>query len=280
MSYVVTILYLILFLAVCFLLIKYIITCFRNQNWKKPTIILCSFIVAIFVINLLSNRIASTNFPEKLYCSKEYVMNLNFFKKSNSGTLVKINKVLMDLNHIDFTIGVKGKDKLVAVELKKALKDKEPLKDIKGQWLGGKFLYAYSGFGMEYNSDNFVEPIYIVCYLSDGEELDFKIEDKNNIKNKTQIIPINKDVGEEGKKIRFRTLTSGINYTDLYVVSDVNIFNMDVYIIQNGKQSEKSIGGGESGGMVHMYFKPISCNVISIKLVDKKNNKEYTVKVK
>ena len=248
--------------------------------------ILTIFIVIVSIKSVLFtyNR---NELPSKLYCGKEYIMNLNEVKESASGTKIKLGKVLLDLNHVDFNMGVKGKDKIVAIEIKKNLEDKKVLRDIKGLWIGDRFAYKYGGFGAGFGSifdadlqsNNFIDSIYIICYLSNGEEVNFKVEDKKNIKEKTEIINVDQTVDYNGKKIRVKTLMRGINYTSLSIVSDVDFGDAKFYIIQEGKTSEEP-GGSGTGGMMGFYFKPINDKDITIKCVIKGSGKEFLIKVR
>jgi hypothetical protein len=209
--------------------------------------------------------------------SNKYVINLNE-EKSSGDTKIRINDVLIDLNRVDFNVGVKGKDKLVAIEVKKNLQDVEPLRTIQGLWLGKRFMYSYNAFGNPYKSESFIEPIYIVCYLSNGEEVSFKVNDSKNIKSLSKVIHIDKDFQEEGEKIRVRTFTKGVTYGDLNIVSDLDSFAMEVSIFIDGKEY-KDLTCSSSGGLHYYNTPPIGDSKAYVKIVVKSSGKEYKVNI-
>jgi hypothetical protein len=177
--------------------------------------------------------------------SKKYVIDFNE-ERSSGGTNIRINDVLVDFNKLDFNVGVRGKNKLVAIEVKKNLQDEKPLIEIQGLWLGKTSMYSYNAFGNSYKSESFIDTIYIVCYLSSGEEVSFKVEDTKNIKSLSKVIHIDKDFQEEGKKIRFRTFTKGATYGGLYIVSDLAFYDTEVSIFIDDKEY-KDLPGFSSG---------------------------------
>lgn len=241
----------------------------------KITVVLAAvFIVRVLMLSFNANRLPI----DTKYC-KQYIMEVNEIKENSRGTKVKLGKALMDLNSVTFNIGVKGKDKLVAVELKKSLQDKEVIKEFTGFWLGNRFSYEFNGLGIGYDSDTFIDTIYILCYLSNGEEIYFKLEDKNNLKDKTEKIFIQKDIESNGSKVRIKTLTRALNFTELEVVSDVGYFDLKVDLLQHGKVFESTSGVG-GGGRFSFSFAPIDSEDITIRCTVKNLNKEFLIKVK
>ena len=266
---------------------KYIVVQIKNKRWKIAALSILTILIIIISIRSFLFTYNGNNLPSQLYCSKEYVMNLDEVKESGSGTKIKLGKVLLDINGINFSIGAKGKDKIVGIEIKRSLEDKEILRDIKGIWIGDRFVYEFGGFGAGFGSvfdaglpsNNFIDPVYIICYLSNGEEVNFKVEDKKNIKGKTEIINVDKILDYNGSKIRVKRLIRGINYTSLSAVSDLGFFDAKFYILQDGKVSEEPTGSG-GGGMSEFYFKPINEKDITIKCVIKNSGKEFLIKVR
>lgn len=202
---------------------------------------------------------------------------------TNSGTKVKINKAFLDLKYVSLTMGVKGKDKLVAVELKKNPADVEPIQKMQGQWLGSRWSYKYNSYGMPYKEDSFIDPLYVICYLSNGEELTFELRDIKNVKSRTECIKVDKVIEDDGVKLTIEDVTRAINYTNVSAKSEGRFGEMEVFIINNGVESEKSNGGWSGGGSTYNYdfsFKPINEGNITIKIKMKNNDKVYYVKVK
>lgn len=264
--------------------LKSIVVNVRNRNIKTLIIQITSAVAVIVCFMVLPNYLVASKLPIKLTNeTKNYVMNLNEVKSSDTGTKIKLGKVLIDIDRINFTIGVKGKYKVVAVEIKKNLMDEKPLKELKGQWLGKRFNYEFSGYGIPYESDTFIDPIYLVCYLSSGEEVSFKVEDKKDVKSHTEIITINQTIDYRSGKLQFKTLTRGLNYTVVKVTSDTNLFNNQAVLMQSGKEDLKTDGWASGGGnswIGEFYFKPIEVGDITIKLKESNSDKEYFIKVR
>ena len=257
--------------------VKVLIVDFKENKLKILLIKIAALVIVIFSFNYMINARMGWSIPfvDKQY--KKYVINLNG-AKSSGDTKIRINDVLMDLNKLNFNIGVKGKDKLVAVEVKKSLKDEEPLKAITGLWLGKRFMYSYNAYGTSYKSESFIDPIYIVCYLSSGEEVSFKVEDTKNIKSLSKIIHIDKDFQEEGEKIRMRNFTSGATYGELFMVSDLGYDGTEVSLFIDGKEY-KNLSGSGSGGQEYYYTPPIGDSKAYVKIVVKSSGKEYKVDI-
>lgn len=257
--------------------IKALIVDFKENKIKLLLIKIVALVIVIFSFNYMINARNGWNIPFVDKQSKKYVINLKM-EKSSGDTKIRINNVLMDLNKLDFNIGVKGKDKLVAVEVKKNLQDEEPLKAITGLWLGKRFMYSYNAYGTSYKNESFIDSIYIVCYLSSGEEVSFKVEDTKNIRSLSKVIRIDKDFQEEGEKIRLRTFTKGASYGELYMVSDLGYGGMEVSIFIDDKEY-KNLPGSGTGGQQNYYTPPIGNSKVYVKLVVKSNGKEYKVDI-
>ncbi len=257
--------------------VKVLIVDFKENKLKILLIKIAVLVIVIFSFNYIINASLGWSIPNVDKQYKKYVINLNG-AKSSGNTKVRINDVLMDLNKLKFNVGVKGKDKLVAVEVKKNLQDEEPLKAITGLWLGKRFMYSYDAYGTSYKSESFIDPIYIVCYLSSGEEVSFKVEDTKNIKSLSKVIHIDKDFQEEGEKIRIRTFTKGATYGELYMVSDLDFFGTDVSIFIDEKEY-KNLPGSGSGGQEYRSTPPIGDSKAYVKIVVKSSGVEYKVDI-
>lgn len=276
---------LVIILSIAFVVIGSIVKNMRSGN-RKTAIIKIGVIAAVILGGkMLLNFSAAGDLPVPMgnKYDQNYVVNLNKVQESSSGTKVKINKVLLDLKQVSLTMGVKGKDKLVAIELKKNLSDEIPMKKMQGQWLGNRWSYEYNGYGMPYNEDYFIDPLYIVCYLSNGEELTFEIQDVKDVKRKTEFIKVNKTIENEGRKLTIESVTRAMNYTIVSAKSVGRFGEMEGSIIYNNKESERTSPSWAGGGSNYDYdfsFKPIEDGSITIKITMKDSDKVYLIEVK
>jgi hypothetical protein len=267
-----------LFLA--FIFIKSIVNNMKDGNKKLGLIKISVSLLVVLGYSWIGNYTLRNNVPVPLSADvKQYTMEVNETKESKSGTKVKLNKVFMDINYIGFTLGIKGKERLVAVEVKKNLEDKEPLKELTGIWIGKRYSYSYGGYGISYKTDKFIDPLYLVCYLSDGEEISFKLQDKKNNKDKTGIIQINKEIDIEGTKLKIKEVRNSLTNTLIHMTSEEGRVYLKAYIIKDG--ISKELESGSSGGGQHFdyefYTKPIYEPEVKLKLVPNGSNKEYIV---
>lgn len=269
--------FLALIITLVYKFIKALIIDFRQNKLKILLIKIAAVVIVVFSFNYMINSIYGWAIPSLDKQYKKYVINLNK-ERASGDTKIRINDVLIDFNKIDFNVGVKGKDKLVAVEVKKNLQDEESLKEITGLWLGKRFMYSYNAYGTSYKSESFIDTLYIVCYLSNGEEVNFKVEDRKNIKSLSKVIHIDKDFQEEGEKIRMRTFTSGATYGELYMVSDLDFFGTDVSIFIDEKEY-KNLPGSGSGGQEYRITPPIGDSKAYVKILVKSSGKEYKVDI-
>ena len=256
---------------------KELVIDFRENKIKIVLIKTATVVIVIIAFNYIINARNGWNIPSVEDQYKKYVINFNE-EKSSGDTKIRINDVLMDFNRLSFNVGVKGKAKLVAIEIKKNLQDSEPLAAIRGLWLGKRFMYSYNAYGYSYNSESFVDPIYIICYLSNGEEISFKVEDSKNVKYLSKVIHIDKDFQEEGEKIRIRTFTKGATYGDLYIVSDLGFFDTEVSVFIEGKEY-KNLSGSESGGQQNYSTPQIGDSKAYVKIKIKSSGKEYKIDI-
>lgn len=256
---------------------KILIRDIRENKIKRVLIKTATVFIVIFGFNYMINMRNGWNLSSVEEQDKKYVINLNE-EKSSGDTKIRINDVLIDFKKVDFNIGVKGKDKLVAVEVKENLDDAEPLMAIQGLWLGERFMYSYNAYSYSYKSESFIDPLYIICYLSNGEEVSFKAEDSKNIKSLCKVIPLNKDFQKEGEKIRFRTFTKGATYGGLYIVSDLNLFATEVSVFIDGKEY-KNLPSSAAGGEQSYCTPPIGDSKAYVKIVVKSSGREYKVDI-
>lgn len=277
LKFIIFFIFLAFFIILIFKLMKGLIIDLRGKNSKILLIKIAAVVIVIFSITYIMNARNGWNISFLEGQHKKYVINLNQ-EKSSGDTKIRINDVLVDLNKLDFNVGVKGKDKLVAIEGKKNLQDEEALFSIRGLWLGNKLMYSYNAFGNPYKSESFIDPIYIICYLSNGQQVSFKVNDSQNMKSLIKIIHIDKDFQEEGEKIRVRTFTKGATYGDLYMVSDLGFFNTEVSIFIDGKEY-KNVGGSGTGGQQHYSTPAIGDSKTYVKIMVKGSLKEYRINI-
>ncbi|MBU3101968.1 MULTISPECIES: hypothetical protein [Clostridium] len=276
-KFIILLIFLVLIISLVSKFIRALVVDIRENKIKMLLIKIAAVVIVIFSFNYMINARNGWSIPvvDKQY--EKYVINLNE-EKVFGDTKIRINDVLIDFNKLDFNVGIKGKDKLVAVEVKENLKDVEPLISIKGLWLGKKFIYSYNAFDYSYKSESFIDSMYIICYLSNGEEVSFKVNDTKDMKSLTKIIHIDKDFQEEGEKIRFRTFTKGATYGELYMVSDLGIFNTEVSIFIDGKEY-KNLGAFGTGGQQSYNTPPIGDSKAYVKIKVKSSGKEYKVNI-
>jgi hypothetical protein len=267
-----------LFLA--FMFFKSIVYDLKKGNKKQGLVKLGVGLFIIFGYYCLAEYGMRSKLSAPLGANiKQYIMSVDQIEKSNSGTMVKLDKVFFDIDYISFSVGIKGKEKLVAVELKKALEDKDPLKEIQGIWLGKRISYDYGNLGISYKTEGFIDPLYLVCYLSNGEEISFKVEDKMNIKEKSKIIQVNKEVDIDSRKLMIKEVTSSLSNTTIFMTSEEGRFDLKAYIIKNGTSHklESSWAGGGKRFDFQFYSKPVYESGAKLKLVPNGSDKEYII---
>jgi hypothetical protein len=256
---------------------------FREKKYRKATAII---VLAVVVFSVASTRYYNyrvSMLPNGNTVSKEYIIKSNIVKKTDSGTKVKLNRVLVDMNRASFNIGVKGKHKLVAVEVKKSLEDIEPLMAVRGQWIGNRLNYQYGGFGVGYPGTEFIAPIYMVCHFSSGEEVSFKIEDVKNVVDKVGIIEINETINEERIPIFVKSFTKGISYSAIEYESRASFHSIEASLIIEGNEYNDLPGGASSGGDGYWTGSfggpPIGDKEAYLRIRIKNTEKEYTIKI-
>jgi hypothetical protein len=266
-----------LIISLIYKFIKVLVIEFRENKIKSVLIKITTVVIVIFGFNYIINMRNGWNLSAVEEQDKKYAINFNE-ERSSGDTKIRINDVLIDFRKVAFNVAVKGRDKLVAVEVKKNLQDAQPLVAIQGLWLGKRFMYSYNAYSYSYNSEGFIDPIYIICYLSNGEEVSFKAEDTKNIKSLCKVIPLNKDFQKEGEKIRFRTFTKGATYGSLYMVSDLSFSATEVSVFIEGKEY-KDLPYGGSGGQQNYSTPPIGDSKAYVKIRVKSSGKEYKVDI-
>lgn len=272
------------FLYLIFLYLKSIMGNFkRNEKMRGFTKAAIGVILLIAIFNI-NNYYDKDRVTVPLNSNvKAYIIKLNETKKAEDGTSIKLNKAFLDINYCSFNIGIRGKSKLVAVELKRNLEDEKTLKALSGLWVGKSFIYDYSSIGVSYKAEEFVDPLYLVCYLSNGEEVSYKLEDEKNVKNNTEFIQINKVIESEGKKLNIKNAVFALNSMQLAITTDTGRVDFKAFISKDGKEY-KELKGSWAGGGAHynydFYTEPMKASELTLKILINGNSKEHLIKIK
>jgi hypothetical protein len=258
-------------------LINNLVKDYRNNKYGRILSKIIIFITGIFLFQYAINGFNGNRLPIGDKIAEEYIIDFNQTKESNSGTKVTVNDVLLDMNSINLNLGVKGEDKLVAVEIKKDPADAEALREVTGLYIGKKTMYQYNGLGMGIEGDEFLETLYIICYLSNGEELSFKVEDVNNVKSHVKVVKLSKKLKEDPQLV-LNKVTKGVSHTSIDMTSDVNFFDLEVTVLDGGQEYTKLSGVG-SGGVFQYSSPPVKTKEVKIKVKIKSSGEEIIIPV-
>jgi hypothetical protein len=258
-------------------LINNMIKDYRSNNYGRILSVIVVVMACVFLFQYEINGFNKNRLSIGNKVAKEDIIKLNQTKESNTGTKVTINDVLLDINTINFNLGVKGKDKVVAVEIKKSPEYTETLGEITGLYIGKKTMYEYNGLGLSLEVDEFIETLYIICYLNSGEELSFRVEDVNNVKNRVKIVEINKKF-KDNPQVILNKVTKGISHTSINVSSDVNFFDLEVTIL-DGAEEYTQLPGYGSGGLFGYSGPPVKTKDVKIKVKIKSSGEEIIIPV-
>ena len=267
-------------ILIILILLTIMIYKYRNNKIKIYKVIL-PIAAAIILPVILLNVYEINRFPIILKAQKSYIMNVNEVKKSGS-TSIKLKKVLMDLKYINATYSVRGSEKVVAIELKKNLSDAQPLSAYKGLWVGDKILGEHNFIGLYYNANEFIDPIYLVFYLTNGESTTFAIKDNTGVKNIVRDVNIDKKINYDSSFIKLTDFSKGLNYASLNFESNFNPQNIiEVSLIINNSEikSSSSYWGGGDTYTGSYSFNPVSVDRLQVKIVNKDLNKQDIIDV-
>jgi len=269
-----------LLLSVVFIMCILIYLNWGNRGGMFKT--LCITTILILVFKAALNIYGSSRMPIMLKASPSYIMDINQVK-SSGGTIVKLKKVLMDRNSINVTYSVWGKEKVVALELKRNLNDEKPISEIPGLWVGGKILREHSFIGLSYDSKEFIDTLYLVFHLSDGSSVAFEVKDNANVGKVVSVIDINNTISYGGSSIKFGKFYRGLNYSSLSFESNFNPKDViEISLIAEGGEIKK--GGSSWSGDGTKYggsygFDPVNADKLKIKIKNFILNKEDTIDV-
>lgn len=228
-----------------------------------------------------------------------YTMKINKIEQLDT-TNISLDEVLLDINEIYIKSHIWGKDKLVAVEVKKDPTDKSPLCAFTDLWIGGKFKFLNSSKGYlklsikdtkivsPSNSKTKVKvisPLYLNFYFNNGKNILFKIEDNTKVQNATKILTINKTLKFHTNKkeplcLKFGHLIKGITYTKLNINTNYYPKDIKITLLTDSKEL-KSTREGYGGGVIGtIYFDPIEDSSLKIKIKNTKTNEEKLIPIK
>lgn len=266
------------FVILAIIVILTILAAFVYRDNKANVFKAAGVVITIILIFFVSLNIYFSNrMPIILKDSESYIMNVNE-AKSNKDTNVKLKKVFMDLNSINMTYWVSGKEKVVAVELKRNPDDSKPINKFTGLWVGGRILPESSFVGMSYASDEFISPIYAVFYLSDGSSIPFEIRDRANVKDSVRIVSINKTLDYNGSTLTLNKFYKGLNYSSVGFKANFSPSSeiIDMKLLVNGSEMKEGSHGWSGGGDYFtgsFGFDPVSSESIKLKVINKQLNR-------
>jgi len=246
----------------------------RSMLIKKVTLSVIAVLV-IFLGNLLLHpQSGISNLKDS---TKPYVIERNE-TKSMDGTHIKLNQVFLDLLNLQAAYSVRGKSKVVAIELKRKPEDVEALGEITGLWTGGRILSEYSIFGINYkrNADEFVDPVFVVFYLSDGGSIYFEVKDEMKVKSKVGVVSIDKEIRFDDSIFKLSKAYFGLNYSSISFDSNFMPTNIAVTIIDGDTTVTRNPGwsGGGNKYCGDIWFDPVKSDKLQIIVKDEISNKE------
>lgn len=250
---------------------------YKNNKYGRILSTILILIACVFLFQFGINVFNKNTLPIGNRVPEKYIIKLNETKESTNGTKVRINNVLLDINTLQFSVGVKGKDKLVAVEVKKNPEEIEVLKEFPGLYLGKRIMYEYNGLGMGISEEEFLKTLYVICHLSNGEELSFKVEDINDVKSHVKIVEFNKKLKDD-PQIILNKITKGVSHTSIYITSDINFFDLEVTIL-DGEEEYTNLPSSGSGGFFDYSGPPLKTKDVKIKVKIKYSGEEFIIPV-
>jgi hypothetical protein len=216
--------------------------------------------------------------------NKKHIMSLKETKESSAGTKVKLETVFMDIDNICFSFGIKGKEKVVGIEIKENLQDNEALAKLETISKGNRFTYKYLSTWKRYKPEKFVDPLYLVFNLDNGEEISFNVEDKNNFKQNSKVVKINKELDIDGKKLIITEVICSHADTRICTTSEYEGFDIKAYVVKEGISDEVRTTSGLSGDKPHFDFevwtRPINEPGEKIMIVPAGSDKKFIIDLK
>jgi len=257
-------------LPIVVIAVKYAINLFRHDKLKLLKVGSAA-LVAVLGLITISNVYAANRMPIILKAPESYIVEYNE-TKNVSDTEIKLKKVLLDLGSINATYSVRGREKVVGIELKKALEDITPIADAPGLWVGGKAFPAHEFIGMSYESKEIVTPLYLVFYLSNGDSAAFEIIDRAKAASAVKTVNINKTLNYGDNYINFTYFLKGLNYTAVAFESNFNPRDqVEIKLTADGVEIEEASSGWFGSGTVYQGsfgFDPINAHKVQLKITN------------
>ncbi len=268
----------ILFIA-CFIACRWLYKA-REHRGKlvKRGVLLLSVVVLASALCWGYYRMAGiSGLPEN---AKANLIHLNESRRAD-GTTVRLNEVFMDLFTLAADYSVWGRDKVVAIELKKGPEDISTIAAMAGLWCGGGIIPEKQSFSMSYKAEEFVDPVFIVFYLSNGESISFEVKDRTNVKGKVKVINIGKTISDEGRNITVTRFCKGIGYSALLFEADFMPSTIDFEIADGDSVVDKkaSWSGGGSKYTGSVYFDPVKSDRLKITVKKDSEHKADTIEL-
>lgn len=235
-------------------------------------------ILFIFIGIYNSNRM-----PIMSKASKPYIMDVNDAKTSRD-TTIKLKKAFLDLNTINATYSVRGHEKVVAIEAKHSPDDTKTLGQCTGLWVGSRLIPESSSIGFSYNSNDFIDPIYLVFYLSDGSNVSFEIKDKVHARDAVKVVSINKKIDYNGSYMEIIKFSKGLNYSSIGFKANFNPRRdtFEVKLIVDGSEIGIGSSGWSGGGSEYQgsfNFDPVNGDNVKLKVLNRELNKEDVIDI-
>ncbi len=138
-------------------------------------------------------------------------------------------------------------------------------------------MYEYNLLGVGIDENEFIDPIYIICYLSNGEELSYKVEDVNKVKDHVKVVEVNRKLKVE-PQIILNKVIKGVSHTTIDLTSDINLFDLEVTIF-DGNEEYTRLSGVGSGGLLGYNGPPVKTKDVKIKIKIKASGEEIMVPI-
>lgn len=195
---------------------------------------------------------------------REFRQEINLTKKGK-GLEVTLKEVLVDLNNVYLKGSVKGREKIVGIEIKdwvpvNALDDSDRLTGtkfkwgIRGLWLGGSWWRPFrESFSLQFPHEIKLEQsqFNFIFYTSLGEKVVFNIPINPELKNKVRSVIVNQEIDLEGHQITIEKIDFGLTQTVLkyntrsnYKWSELKFSLTDLTTGKDYKSRGSSLAGG------------------------------------
>jgi hypothetical protein len=261
----------------------YLYIIYKNRSDRKKFLKVTAIPAAVIVgLIVLLNIYESSRLPVVSGDLKPYTMEIKEVKKI-TGKAIELKKAILDLKRVSASYSVWGREKVVAVELKKNLDDQKPLNEMTGLWIGKRLFHDYASFGMSYNSEEILDPVYIIFYLSNGQSVPFEIRDKANVKNSVKVINVDKTIEYNSCSIKFTRFNKGLEWSWLGFEANFQPSGVTVKLLVDGKEVQdgnRAWAGGGDRFEGSFSFKPVNADKVQIKVINEGLNRVDYIDIK